>query len=408
MQIFDIAVAGAGPAGLAAALSFLRCGVSVALIAPGEAQRVPDRRTTALLGDSVNLLKNIGVWARAEASATPLSGIRLVDDCGSLFRAPEITFKAAELGLAAFGANIANGPLVEALLATAAEAPALTRLSSSVERIVQDTEHVLIHLADGGACKARLLVAADGRNSLIRNASGITADSRTYPQSALAVSFAHAKAHHCVSTELHRRNGPLTSVPLQGLASSLVWVEAPDEAQRLAALDDAAFCAVLEDALQGLLGRIHSPGPRGVFPLSVLTAQHMGRNRVALVGEAAHVMPPIGAQGLNLGLRDGAVLAEIVADQMAQGRDPGSAETLEAYHRARFLDVMTRQVSIDLLNRSLLSDFLPPHALRGAGLHLLANIKPLREVVMRSGMGPHGTAPRLMRAADDLTLAATP
>jgi 2-octaprenyl-6-methoxyphenol hydroxylase len=398
MQVFDIAVAGAGPAGLAAALSLLASGARVALIAPDEAKRPPDRRTTALLGDSLNLLRNLGVWARAEADATPLEGIRLVDDSGGLFRAPEITFHASELGLTAFGANIANGPLVEALLKTAAEAPALTRVNGSVSGITPGSDAITVHLRDGKSFQARLLVAADGRNSMIRKASGISVESRSYPQSALAVSFKHAKPHRGVSTELHRRHGPLTSVPLQGLASSLVWVEAPDEAARLAALDDDAFCEVLEGHLQGLLGRIHSTGPRGVFPLSVLTAELMGRNRVALVGEAAHVMPPIGAQGLNLGFRDAAALAEIVADQMAKGSDPGSQEALQAYHRARFVDVVTRQVSIDLLNRSLLSDFLPPHALRGAGLHLLANIKPLRELVMRSGMGPHGTPPRLMRS----------
>lgn len=397
METFDIAVAGAGPAGLAAALSLHASGVRVALIAPDEAGRAPDRRTTALLGDSVNLLKRIGVWKRAEASATPLRGIRLVDDCGGLFRAPEITFRASELGLEAFGANIANGPLVDALLATAAEAANLVRVTGSVAGIERGDGVISVRLADGNTCTARLLVAADGRNSLIRKASGIAAKPRAYPQAALAVSFSHAKQHHCVSTELHRRNGPLTCVPLQGLASSLVWVEAPGEAQRLSTLDDRAFCDVLEEALQGLLGTIHSPGPRGVFPLSVLTAEHMGCNRVALVGEAAHVIPPIGAQGLNLGFRDAAALADIIADEIAAGRDPGSDETLKAYHRARYVDVVTRQVSIDLLNRSLLSDFLPPHALRGAGLHLLANVRPLRDFVMRSGMGPHGTPPRLMR-----------
>jgi len=396
MQMFDVAVAGAGPAGLAAALSLVASGVRVALIAPNEADRAPDRRTTALLGDSVNLLKTLGVWQRASGHATPLEGIRLVDDCGGLFRAPEITFRASELGLTAFGANIANAPLVEALLAAAAQTDAI-RLTSSVADITPGSDRVTVRLSNGESCGVRLLVAADGRNSLIRKASGIAAESRSYPQSALAVSFAHAKPHQGVSTELHRRNGPLTCVPLQGLASSLVWVEAPEEAQRLAALGDDAFCAVLEEALQGLLGRIHSPGPRGVFPLSVLTAEHMGHNRVALVGEAAHVMPPIGAQGLNLGLRDAAALAEIVADEIVQGGDPGSARTLQAYHRARFFDVVTRQVSIDLLNRSLLSGFLPPHALRGAGLHLLANVKPLRDLVMRSGMGPQGKVPRLMQ-----------
>jgi len=399
MRSYDVAVVGAGPAGLAAALCLARSGVDAVLMAPDEHARPPDRRTTALLGDSVSLLKNIGVWRLAAASATPLRGIRLVDDCDQIFRAPEITFHAAELGLADFGANIANQPLVEALVESVRQTANLTRVVGTVVGIRCEPDAATMTLTDGSELKARLLVAADGRNSLARKASGIDVETRPYPQSALAVSFAHAKEHHYVSTELHRRHGPLTSVPLQGRASSLVWVENPEEALRLSRLPDADFCTLLEDKLQGLLGRIHDLGPRGVFPLSVLTAKQLGRSRVALVGEAGHVMPPIGAQGLNLGLRDAAALAEIVAAARARGADPGSDEVLSRYHAARSSDVLTRQVSIDLLNRSLLSDFLPPHALRGAGLHLLANIKPLRELVMRAGLGPRQPLPPLMQAS---------
>lgn len=394
----DAVVMGAGPAGLVAALALAQLGVEVVLVAPAPPASGIDRRTTALLGASVNLLENIGVWARIKTQSAPLAGIRLVDDCGGVFRAPELHFQAAELGLASFGANIANTALTQGLLETAREKPRITRLVSAVSALECRGDDVLLHLADGRTCTTRLVLAADGRNSLARLASGIQVESRTYAQAALAVSFTHAKEHHSVSTELHRRHGPLTCVPLPGRASSLVWVETPEEAARLMQLSDPAFCDVLEDALQGLLGSIRDPGPRGLFPLSILSARRMGSRRVALVGEAGHVMPPIGAQGLNLGMRDAATLAELVVDALNSGRDPGAESLLAAYHEARSFDVLTRQASIDLLNLSLLSDFLPPHAMRGAGLHLLANFTPLRNLVMRVGLGPVGRLPSLMRA----------
>lgn len=392
-----VAVLGAGPAGLAAALALACSGVEVTLIGPPETVRPPDRRTTALLGASITFLENIGAWTHMAGDSTALAGIRLVDDCRGLLRAPELLFRAEELGLAAFGANIANEPLVRGLLQAAQGQTRLSRVHGTVSGVDCRSDDVLLAFEDGRSLACRLLVAADGRNSLARKAAGIVADSHAYPQSALAVSFRHAGLHHSVSTELHRRNGPLTVVPLQGRASSLVWVETPAEVARLAALPDAQFCDVLETELQGLLGRISEPGPRGTFPLSVMTAHKLGSRRVALVGEAGHVMPPIGAQGLNLGLRDAAALSELVVRSVQDGEDPGGERLLEAYHAARVVDVFTRQTSIDLLNRSLLSDFLPPHAARGAGLQLLANVRPLRALAMRMGLGPAQALPALMQ-----------
>ena len=186
-------------------------------------------------------------------------------------------------------------------------------------------------------------------------------------------------------------------MPLPGDASSLVWVEEPALAAHLAALDDAAFLAELAARLQGLLGSLRNVSPRAVHSLSGLGALRMGQNRVALVGESAHVIPPIGAQGLNLGLRDAAALAECVGAARARREDIGSAATLATYHAARAADVLGRTISVDLLNRSLLSDFLPVQALRGLGLHLLANVGPLRRLVMQGGMGAPGNLPRLMQ-----------
>lgn len=391
----DIIVVGAGPAGLVAALC-LATRHRIALIGPPEATRQVDRRTTALLGASVDLLENIGVWEFLAGRATPLDGIRIVDDRKGLLRAPELTFRAREIGITSFGANVENQDLVAALLDMVRRTTAVTRIDGAVAGVDLASDRATIRLEDGRTFDARLVIAADGRNSLIRKDCGIGTKTWAYPQSALAVSFSHSRAHDSVSTELHRRNGPLTVVPLAGRASSLVWVERPEEAVRLAGLPDAQLAQILEAELQGLLGSITKLGHRGVFPLSGLTAEAMGRRRVALLGEAAHVMPPIGAQGLNLGFRDAAALAEIVDAAAQAGTDIGSDDVLRRYERARMSDIRTRQMSVDALNHSLLSDFLPVQALRGAGLHLLAHLKPLREAVMRAGMGP-ATVPRLMQ-----------
>jgi 2-octaprenyl-6-methoxyphenol hydroxylase len=266
-----------------------------------------------------------------------------------------------------------------------------------VVRLEPQAAGVRLELAEGGTLVAALVAAADGRQSRARAAAGITARTWDYGQTAIATRFRHTRPHGAVTTELHRRAGPLTTVPLPGDASSLVWVETPAEAARLAALAEDAFLDELAGHLQGLLGRLSDLGPRMLYPLTGLAASALGRNRVALVGEAAHVIPPIGAQGLNLGLRDAAALAECVSEARARGEDVGGAGMLAAYSAARSADVLLRTLSVDLLNRSLLLDFLPVGALRGLALHALANSGALRRLLVAGGLGTAGPLPRLMR-----------
>jgi 2-octaprenyl-6-methoxyphenol hydroxylase len=395
----QIGVIGAGPAGLATALSLTALGLHVAVVAPPhDPAPSRDTRTTALLNSSVALLENLGVWDHCRQAAAPLRAIRIVDDRPGIIRAPEVLFSASELGLESFGHNVPNFDLAVALHRAAEGVPNIWRLvTSAVTRVTPQDTAVRLDLAEGTSLNVALAVAADGRNSRTRAGAGIDVRTWVYPQSAIAATFHHAGAHDAITTELHGASGPLTVVPLPGDASSLVWVEQPEAAQTIAALDDPAFADALEQRLRGLLGTIREPSRRVRFPLSGLTAECMGGHRVALVGEAAHVMPPIGAQGLNLGLRDACVLAECVADASARGEDVGAPAVLRLYHEKRQADVMSRSVAVDALNRSLLVDLLPVQALRGVGLHALANLPFLRRLIMQAGMSSPGGLPRLMR-----------
>ena len=394
---FDVAVVGTGPAGLTSALALAGLGVRVVAIGAAPASR--DTRTAALFAGSITLLDNLGVGGVCREAGESITGIRIIDDMGSLLRAPEVTFTAAEAGLERFGYNVPNARLVEALRRRARDLPHLTLVDANVSEVVVGDTGAKVHLADGRTLDATLVIGADGRQSLCRQAAQIPVKTWGYEQSAVACTFAHQRPHGGISTEFHRPAGPFTVVPSPGSTSSLVWVERPEVAKELAALDEPAFRQALEQRLQGMLGAVGDIGPRGVFPLTGMAAQEAGRNRVALVGEAVHVIPPIGAQGLNLGLRDAACIADCVADALAAGADIAAPTVLEAYGRMRRTDIASRIWTVDLLNRSLLSRAAPVQALRGIGLHILKNVGPLRRLAMREGLGPSFIAPRLMQPA---------
>ena len=389
----EVAVVGGGPAGLTAAIALASAGVQTTLIS----KRPPsDNRTTALLSGSVAALEALGVWPLCLAEASPLRAIRIIDATARLLRAPEVMFEAAEIGLDAFGYNIENRHLIAALDRRAVQLGALHRIASTVTAIETTGNDVTIRFDDGGSLQARLIVGADGRKSRCREAAGITITRREYPQAALTLNLAHTRPHSGVSTEFHTETGPFTLVPLPGERSSLVCVLEPEAAAELGGLDAPALSAEIERRSHSILGKISVEDGRGVFPLGVETAQSFGRDRIALIGEAAHVIPPIGAQGLNLGLRDAATIAELVVEAREPGHDIGSPELLARYDTMRRADVATRTAAVDVLNRSLLSAFVPVQGARGFGLYLLDRIGPLRRAVMREGVEP-AAQPRLMR-----------
>jgi 2-octaprenyl-6-methoxyphenol hydroxylase len=243
-----------------------------------------------------------------------------------------------------------------------------------------------------------LAIGADGRHSLCRTAAGIDIRSRTYAQTALTFNLGHSREHHDTSTEFHAEGGPFTLVPLPQRRSSLVFVVDPAQVSSLSELSDAEMAAEIERRSHSILGTVEVERGRGVFPLITATATCFGTRRVALIGEAAHVAAPIGAQGLNLGLRDAATISELVVAARREGQD--LADTIDRYDRMRRADTTSRMLAVDLLNRSLLSDFLPLQGARAAGLFLIERIAPLRRAIMREGVSPWASQPRLMRGEE--------
>ncbi|MBA4789052.1 MAG: UbiH/UbiF family hydroxylase [Rhizobiales bacterium] len=377
----DVIVIGAGPAGLATAIGLAQAGVATTLVT-GPSRSV-DRRTTALMEGSVRVLDGIGVWERLRPHTTPLRDLRIVDATRRLLRAPEVLFRASEIGLEAFGYNIENDALRLELQAVADATPGLDVVRASAVGHDADADAIRVSLDDGSTLAGRLAVAADGRQSRMREAAGIRVRTRAYPQVALTFTVRHTRPHEDISTEFHTETGPFTLVPLAGDRSSIVCVVNEREAVRLIGLDGPALARELERRAFSLLGAFEVEDGRGAFPLASESAERLVAPRLALMAEAAHVMPPIGAQGLNLGLRDTAALL----DAAARGGDPGATGALERYEANRRRDIDTRMAAVDLLNRSLLSDLVPMQGLRGLGLYTMQKFGPLRRGLMRLGAG---------------------
>jgi len=391
----DVLVSGGGVAGLAAAAAFGSAGFSVictdptAPVTDREAAGA-DHRSTAFLHPSIPVLQAAGLWDRLAPHAAPLQVMRIVDAGGPVAEPRVIKdFDAAEISDQPFGWNLPNWLLRREMVARLAELPNVTFLPGvATARILTRDAEALATLSNGQHIRARLIVAADGRASTVREQAGIGVKTTRYGQKALAFATTHPVPHNNVSTEIHRSGGPFTLVPLPDLdgqpSSAIVWMETGAEVARLAALPVAEFEAAMNERSCGILGPLTLRSARTVWPIITQVADRMIATRIALMAEAAHVMPPIGAQGLNMSLADLAVLIDLaVADPTGLGGDA----MLQAFEKKRHLEVKARLAGIDLLNRtSMLGEpFL--RDLRAGALNALYSLGPVRKALMKAGLG---------------------
>jgi len=401
---FDVLIVGGGITGLAQTVALAQAGFGVACVDPQPANTdtgVPlDGRTTALLQGSVALLQRLGVWAACRQDAGVLRVMRIVDEAGRPKDRPlTARFDSASLDGGPFGYNVPNSVLRRALLARLAAFPGARHLPArTAEAIRFETDHAAVDLSDERTLTARLIVGADGKRSPTRASAGLRARQWGYGQTAMAFSIAHTRAHDDVSVEFHRTSGPCVLVPLPGRESSVVWVDRERAASRFLEIADEAFRRAVQDRTRGVLGEVTAVGRRWSYPVMSLLAERYTAPRVALIGEAAHATPPIGAQGLNLGLTDVAVLTETLMDARAAGADIGGLDdVLLGYERTRRPDVVARVAAIDALNWAVMSSAPPVRMLRHLGLSVTNRVDWLKTALMRRGLAPLGHTPALMR-----------
>jgi 2-octaprenyl-6-methoxyphenol hydroxylase len=391
----DILISGGGVAGLTAACAFGTGGFRVICVDPAPPVTAEDAdgadiRTTAFLQPARAVLEAAGIWERLAPHAAALQIMRIVDAGGQTHEARDIAdFDASEISGQPFGWNLPNWLLRREMLARIAALPEVDFLPGiATGTLVTRTGEALVALSDGRRVRARLVVAADGRNSPIRTQAGIGVSTWRYGQKALAFSVTHPVPHGNVSTEIHRSGGPFTLVPLPDLGgmprSAVVWMETGPRILDLAALPTAAFEAAINDRSAGLFGPLKLVGRRSVWPIISQIADRLSSERVALIAEAAHVVPPIGAQGLNMSLNDLAALLDLA---VANREDPGAPGVLETYQRKRWPDARARVAGIDLLNRTSMAGAPVLRDLRRLGLKTLHDVRPLRRAVMQAGLG---------------------
>lgn len=391
----DVLVSGGGVAGLTAAAAFGSAGFSVICVDPAPpvtemAAEGSDLRTTAFLQPSLDLLQRAGLWQRLEPHASPLQIMRIVD-AGGEEPEPRTShdFNAADISDLPFGWNLPNWLLSREMVARLAELPNVDfRPGTGTAGLLTREREALVTLSDGARVRARLVIAADGRNSPVREAVGISVKTTRYGQKALAFAVTHDLPHGNVSTEIHRSGGPFTLVPLpdhEGRpCSAVVWMDRGPEVARLAALPVPAFEAEMTARSAGLFGPLSLLTRRTVWPIISQIAERMEAERVALVAEAAHVVPPIGAQGLNMSLGDMRVLLDLAE---ANPADLGSRGMLSAYHKARHGEVRARVTGIDALNRASMVSLQGLRDMRMRALRAFYSVKPVRTTLMRAGLG---------------------
>jgi 2-octaprenylphenol hydroxylase len=386
---FDVAIVGGGLVGLSLAALLGRAGVQVALLEANEPVRdwpedSIDLRVYAITRASQRLFSEVGAWQAMQRRAGPFRDMRVWDAGGS----GDIHFDSAEVGESCLG-HILEGRVIEAaLLDRIAHLPCVRRYCPVLVKGFADCgDRQRVELEDGTLLAARLLVGADGRNSRVRDYAGIHAQVSDYGQQALVAVVATERPHAETAWQRFLPTGPLAFLPLFDGRCSIVWSATSAEAQRLLQLEDAAFCEALGEAFGFRLGKVLDCGERVLFPLLRQSAQHYVRPRIALVGDAAHVIHPLAGQGVNLGLKDARELADTLLAARAQGRDVGAFGVLRRYERARKGDNLLMMRLMDAFKQLFGTPTAPLRWARNAGLNLVDAVPALKNQIMRSAMG---------------------
>ncbi|TLP58319.1 UbiH/UbiF family hydroxylase [Parasedimentitalea maritima] len=391
----DILISGGGIAGLTAAAAFGSAGFDVICVDPTAPvterdAEGSDLRTTAFLQPAQELLQRCGLWDRLADHAAALQIMRIVDAGGEVPEPRVIKdFNAADLSDKPFGWNLPNWLLRREILARLDELSNVDfRPGVATTSLFTRTAEARVGLSDGSRVTTKLVIACDGRSSPMREAAGIAVNTTRYGQKALAFAVTHPKPHDNVSTEVHRSGGPFTMVPLPDHngqpSSAIVWMERGPKAQELQALPTEEFEVAMTRRSCGQLGDLKLASRRTIWPIISQAAERLNGERLALMAEAAHVVPPIGAQGLNMSLGDLASLLEL-----AEARRDGLGDTqmLEAYHKARHSEIKLRVKGIDMLNRASMLEARPLRDMRAAALNAFYSIAPVRKTLMRTGLG---------------------
>ena len=397
----DVLIAGGGFAGLTLAIALREAlgpqfSVTVAdpLLGSGHGE---DERASAIVAAARRLFEALGVWQRAADEAQPILDMAVTDSrLDDAVRPVFLTFTGEIEPGEPFAHMIKNRFLVAALEAKAKEV-GVTLKATAVADFSPSAQQLAVTLGDGSMVAARLLVAADGARSSIRERAGVAVHGWDYGQAAIVTNVAHEREHDGRAIEHFLPAGPFAILPLKGRRSSIVWTEATAEAERIVALPDDAFHGELEQRFKLHLGEITAVGARRVHPLGFFVARAFIGNRLALVGDAAHLIHPIAGQGLNMGLKDVAALAEVVVDAARLGLDPGAPGVLERYQRWRRFDTMTMGLATDGLNRLFSNRSSALRLVRDVGLGLVDRVPNLKRLFIREAAGLVGEVPKLLR-----------
>lgn len=381
---YQAIIVGGGLAGLAAAFALATNGLKVAHLAP---TTLPDSRTSALMTPSVKIMQELGLVDSHEKIGVPLEKIRIIDATQRLIRAPEALFDSKEVGQVAFGWNFANARLAEQFSPLLKAQKDLHQINATAMNLTKSGENWAVQLSDGTELSAPLIVGADGKSSFVRNSVGIGIKQTMHKQSALVCDLTLGRPLNGESVEYHYPDGPFTLVPAGANKANLVWVDKANVLEDIKKLSPAQILNVLQEKSQNLFGNLTLDTGVFVFPLSSHHAHTMGRDGVVLVGESGHAFPPIGAQGLNLSLRDVSDLITCVQQNSPESEKGWAEKVSNAYEKRRASDIRRTSGMVDTLFRSLLSEILPAQALRAGGIWALKSIPPLRKYAFHMGMG---------------------